>query len=270
MCTTTGRAGLWVTALLLTVLLAGCQKAVLYWSIGNADVDDKTCRINQITSSSGASKEYIIHYTFSYNKLGDPVSVVNDQVSTGNPNLLFVYDKYNRLVQFIRPYVNGSFESWEKYGYNNRGQIVRDTSYVLGNISADGPMDSYYITYADLLYDARNRVCKQIDSTFREGKFLFVDSFQYAYDDHGNRQLPGIQLAYDNKLNIHRTNKIWMFICRDYSVNNPFTATAYNEHCLPLIFSNNSYSNLGIMVPTGNHIEVDYNCNGDLPALPSK
>lgn len=37
----------------------------------------------------------------------------------------------------------------------------------------------------------------------------------------------------DNKVNIRRTNAVWILLDRDYSRNNPFTAEAYNSFGLP-------------------------------------
>ena len=44
-------------------------------------------------------------------------------------------------------------------------------------------------------------------------------------------------VVYDNKMNINRTNDIWQFLSRDYSVNNPFTAAAYNTARFPTTIS---------------------------------
>lgn len=37
----------------------------------------------------------------------------------------------------------------------------------------------------------------------------------------------------DNKVNIRRTNAVWMLIGLDYSRNNPFMADTYNSYGLP-------------------------------------
>jgi hypothetical protein len=59
-------------------------------------------------------------------------------------------------------------------------------------------------------------------------------------------------VSYDNKINPRRTNKIWMFVDKDYSANNPIPGpTAYNELGLPL-------NNITFL---GNHAtEVFYDC----------
>ncbi|HEY6956635.1 MAG TPA: hypothetical protein VI385_15395, partial [Flavisolibacter sp.] len=75
-------------------------------------------------------------------------------------------------------------------------------------------------------YDKEGRIIK--DSTLWHGGYSTVIN-HYSYDVNGN--LEGNQ--YDQNLNPHRTNKIWMFLDRDYSVNNPFVADSYNAHKLP-------------------------------------
>jgi len=44
-------------------------------------------------------------------------------------------------------------------------------------------------------------------------------------------------IASDDKIYPHRTNKVWMLIDMDYSVNNVFTASAYKSSGLPLQFN---------------------------------
>lgn len=78
-------------------------------------------------------------------------------------------------------------------------------------------------------YDDKKRIIK-VTKTFSLGSTYPTEIYQYQYDGNGNLVTPGE--VYDNKINFHRTNKIWMFLDRDYSVNNPFTANAYNSNHL--------------------------------------
>lgn len=256
-----GRAK-WLGFILVSgALVTGCQKAIDHiHHNGKGDDEFRTCRIRQITlTDPPGTGGYTVHYNFTYNKLGDPVSVINDLVCTGNPNLVFKYDKYNRLREFIRPYTNGSYETWEKYGYNARNQIVRDTMYGLG----------VYVSYGDIQYDAQDRVIGEHDSIFMvaTNAFLYTSSRSYSYDANGNLEYPpGVSVSYDNKLNIHRTNKIWMFIARDYSVNNPFIATQYTPYGLPVTFRTR-YESLGIMAPYSGNAQVEYWCADNLFTL---
>ena len=46
--------------------------------------------------------------------------------------------------------------------------------------------------------------------------------------------MPGA--VYDTKISIYRTSNVWMFLNRNYSVNNIRRATAYNGKGLPKAF----------------------------------
>jgi hypothetical protein len=243
------------------ILLTGCQKVHDYIHLPpNGDAVYKFCSIREVTAVFPTElNDYIVHYIFTYNKQGNPLQVINDYIATGNPNLLFKYDKYNRLVQFVRPYTNGSYETMDKYGYNSKNQIVRDTLYAFGDfldsVALPAEQPNRYTSYE---YDVQNRIIGQTDSIFSPGNILAAVTHEsYSYDDKGDLISPGV--VYDNKLNIRRTNKVWMFITKDYSVNNPFIATEYNEHGLPIAFSS-AYTALNIIVPLSGNGLVEYSC----------
>jgi len=66
---------------------------------------------------------------------------------------------------------------------------------------------------------------------------------------------------------MHRTHPIWQFIDRDFSINNPFQAVAYNSHGLPVAIqsppcSSSSTNFIGIYY---NQMEVSYRCPGIVP-----
>ena len=255
--------GLLGSMTLSVILLMGCQKVFDYIHLpgkGNGDVDFKFCSIREVTANfSTKLNDYTVHYTFTYNNQGNPQQVINDYVATGNPNLLFKYDKYNRLIQFVRPYNNGNYETMDKYGYNSKNQIVHDTLYVFGDFVDSAALPTKYPNrYTNYEYDVQDRITSQTDSIFGTGNILIAVTHEsYSYDAQGNLVSPGV--VYDGKLNIRRTNIIWMFITRDYSVNNPFIATAYNEHGLPVAFSP-AYAALNIIVPLSGNAVVEYSC----------
>jgi len=179
---------------------------------------------------------------------------------------------------------SGVIWTWEKFGYNAANQIMKDTSYVFGEIGPDGviqPSSFWSVRNTVLQYDANNRVIASNDSVWSYGKFANTDHFSYKYDERGNlaytaRQYQSMQSwgeaiyndtfrlgPYDNKIHIRRTNKMWMFIDRNYSVNNPFNAVSYNSYGLPLLFDSKQYlQGLITLVPfmSGN-VTVEYNCN---------
>lgn len=170
--------------------------------------------------------------TFTYDAFGNPLTVNNTVVGTGNPNLVFRYDAAHRLTDFIRPYSNGDFETWSKYIYNASGRIAFDTTYVFGTVTPTGPKNYLEARLTSYTYD---NTCRVIRTSYivTEGENVGTPPIvqTFAYDASGNLIRPGI--TYDNKVNIHRTNKIFMFVDRDYSMNNPFTAPAYNSYGLP-------------------------------------
>jgi len=246
--------------IVIVLFLAACQKLVDYVEKKvKGDTEYRNCVIRQVTVTDAYSPGQKVHYSFFYNALGDPIRVTNDQVGTGNPNMTFKYDKRNRLTELLRDYNNGSYETWHKYIYNQKNQIVRDTQYVFGEIGPSGPLpvpnEFTLITY---VYDAENRIIKDTYSFYSDGTLDFQFTENYSYDVKGNRT----GRSYDSKLSLLRTNKIWMFIARDYSLSNPFVATSYNEHKLPLSFSTEGLG--GDLVPLTGHFDVDYNC-GPVP-----
>jgi hypothetical protein len=173
--------------------------------------------------------------TFTYDALGNPLAVNNTRVGTGIPNLVFKYDASHRLTEFQRPYSNGLFEQWFKYVYDASGKIIADTSYVFGTITPSWPpTGSHQRRYTTYTYDNTCRVIKTTTIGIGGPEDGFPPNvFTYSYDATGNLIRPGI--TYDDKVNIHRTNKIFMFVDSDFSMNNPYTAPGYNGYGLPQI-----------------------------------
>ncbi len=58
------------------------------------------------------------------------------------------------------------------------------------------------------------------------------DTIYYKYDAKGNLIDEGAE--YDNNTSYLRTHPLWMFLNRNYSVNNNFRATGYNGNGMPL------------------------------------
>lgn len=246
--------------LVVSILFAGCQKIYDYvHSPMNGNTEYKSCSIKQIIAYPSHFSE--IHHLFVYNKFGNPERVINDQVGTGSPNMWFKYDKWNRLVQLIRPYDNNYYETWNKYGYNAKHQIVRDTQYEFGPFVDSIPSIDSRVTnrrrYTVYEYDAFNRMSMRRDSFIVSGNIVIRQKF-FTYNSKGN--LIGENLVYDNKVSILRTNKIWMFLAQDYSVNNPVIDAEYNRNRLPVSFTGNE--SLGSVFPyTFEKVKVYYSCN---------
>lgn len=94
-----------------------------------------------------------------------------------------------------------------------------------------------------------------VDSLYFYGSFSGTYAHDLVYDASGNPT----GRTYDNKLNMNRTNSVWMFITRDYSVNNPFTAKQYNDKELPVFVIGGQLS----LIPgtDGPEYHIEYNCN---------
>ncbi|MET0466248.1 MAG: hypothetical protein ABW007_24025, partial [Chitinophagaceae bacterium] len=155
------------------------------------------------------------------------------------PNFIFKYDSKKRLVESIEYYDNGVFENWSRYYYNSQGMITSDTTYkggVVVNGNATLPdEEAAELRVHRYVYDAQKRIITVKLFWPRESEESF-DEQTYEYDANGNRQLDGGAASYDDKMNIHRTHKVFMFMDRNYSRNNPVGATAYNARYLAVTY----------------------------------
>ena len=216
----------------VAIQLSSCKK-IEEAILKDPCADIKFCNVKSYTFS-GVGSYPANTATFTYDAWGNPLSVTNTVVNSGYPNQQFKYDALHRLTEYIRPYTNGNFETWSKYVYDASGRIAFDTTYALGAITPSGPANYFQARLTTYTYDGTCRVIKTSAVVLGdEGGGPFV--FTYSYDSNGNLIRPGI--VYDDKVNIHRTNKIFMFVDRDYSMNNPFTASTYNAYSLPRTIS---------------------------------
>lgn len=207
--------------------LSGCEKVMEYLEL-NPDADIKYCNITKFTENSGPSGARVANFT--YNAFGNPTKVTVTNVGTGNPNRVFKYDSYQRLIEYRGEYTNGNYEYWYRYAYSPASnRIISDTVYIFGPL---GPEPTTYFDrrVTNYTYDGGGRIIQTstVSSVFPGPPVVA----SYTYDAMGNLVKPGI--TYDAKINLHRTNRVWMFIDRDYSVNNPLTADSYNANGLPL------------------------------------
>ncbi len=170
-----------------------------------------------------------------YDQYENPVAITQPNVGTGHPYHTFKYDHWHRLREYRGEYSNGNFEFWRFYGFDLNGRIGVDTQYVLGAMGPTGPLSYFERTIHKYTYDGQGRIIKvvsdaQINPTHTE--------VNYTYDASGNLVYPPASgITYDNKMNMNRTNDIWQFLNRDYSMNNPFTADAYNGTGFPTVLN---------------------------------
>ncbi|MES1249256.1 MAG: hypothetical protein ABUL46_01155 [Chitinophaga rupis] len=192
----------------------------------------KTSHVSSIPS--GAADTLV----FTYDKSGNPISVIH-QMDIGD-NSLFNYDKKGRLSEYINIFPsNTAGDYWHRYTYDGKkgDQIIADTAF-RDFTSSNGKLVSYNdIDLTTFQYDSYGRI---IQST----EYVLGDTItrKYTYDGQGNLVHAGG--IYDHMVNIHLTNKNWMFIDRDYSLNNPVDkgSYTYNSTGLPISIMTNSDS----------------------------
>lgn len=196
-------------------------------------------RIERIETNNESAGSYIA--TIHYNKNGNPTEVKMSSVSTGSPDLKFLYDEKNNLTDYISlldsrdPDGNRYVMQWHKYGHDNARNIILDTVYnnVAYKEGSALPVaeTSEYATIIHYMYDSEGRM---IAAEEKNAEGNSVNSTEYKYNNAGNLVQTGA--IYDDKVNINRTNKIWMFINKDYSLNNPYSSEEYNIKNLPAKF----------------------------------
>ena len=162
-------------------LTSGCKKLYDYIQ-GHGDGDYKACNIKKLQilyyPPFEGAKTDTFNYQFTYNVLGNPVSVINDHVGTGNGNFFFKYDRYNRLREFTSMYTNG-YETWHRYGCNDKGQVVRDTMHIFGVVVNGVPVPSDFYYYFDFAYDSKNRISTETVASYIRENLSFIDKKTY-------------------------------------------------------------------------------------------
>lgn len=233
-------------------LLSGCQKND-EWLIHKPNADVKQCAILRIMYPAGEGNDVL---EFSYNSVGDPVSISRQLgTHTGYPNFVFRYDEKNRLTDFIATYNNNTTaEYWHRYFYDSRGDIILDSSYIFPRTENGFPENAFMRGLTFYTYDHKRRIIR--DSTIFSSGSSTVHS--YAYDADGNK----VGSTYDDKINVNRTNEIWMFLNRDYSVNNPFKADSYTASGFPSSLNLSSHgSSLGFLGNNFTVAQITYACD---------
>lgn len=232
-------------ALFLLQLLS-CNKLDLKDLLHHPDKVPQLCDIEKISylDYSGDTASGV----FTYNYRGDPVKVIFNHPATGRPHLTFRYNKQGRLTDYIGPYNEGPnsyFEFWYRYQYDAQGKkIIGDSSFAMGAIVNNElvPYDQQ-TTVATYEYDSLGRVSKTVRRWVNIPQ-LSLQTFIYSYDNKGNlavkRWYQGDNIenetfyTYGDKPSLYRTNKVWMIVDYDYSVNNSLQALSYNKYGLPL------------------------------------
>jgi hypothetical protein len=190
--------------------------------------------------------------TITYNDVGNPVTVRYSTQGYDHYWHTFNYDEQNRLVEYRVELEPGLDIEIHTYGYDDRNRVILD----IGVFRLTG----YIKIRSTFEYDSRNRIIKENKEVIdiEEGSQPFeIDPVVYDYDVRGNLRNPFAQpdsLVYDDKVNFRRTNKVWMLINRNYSLNNPVGKLQYNEYGLPVVFDIHEWF-LGVAI-----FGIEYNC----------
>jgi len=214
----------------LFLLLSSCHKIGDFIVFPrNGDDDFKECNVTRIVT--GTTGELI--YDFTYNKRGDPTSILASLPSESD--FWFRYDKKHRLEMMwgkpgnIPPEIALDFLTLHKYVHDNKGRIITDSVYFSGTFESVENGTAYLTNVMTLEYDAAHRVIKETNRLVETGLIAVTN---YSYDSHGNLLRPGY--TYTDKFAMARTNKAWMFINRNYSVNDVQEWAKYNKYLLPV------------------------------------
>jgi hypothetical protein len=219
-------------------LLVGCRKLDLKFRD-----PAKHCRVQMMTGLLG---EQVIHRSFTYDEFGNPVlaKYVETDDGTGTPNFNFYYNDKHQLISYTG-------YSSHRLSYNSSGQVMIDSAQYYYTGGDSRYEDRYY-------YDWYGRISKVVSKFYYDvheaEEVGTVTTVYYMYDRRGNLIRPGV--TYDNKTNLSRTHPVWMFINKDYSLNNAVKATSYNAAGLPLTFDEfTTFLQSSIFVHT-----VEYDC----------
>lgn len=226
----------------ITVLTAtSCRKVYDY--IHDHPVEaDKVCKVSTIGVTS-FQRHHL--FTFSYNKNGDPVSILDSSrgLVNGNIDQYFRYDRQGRLSDYVTTFIDepDNVIWWHKYGYP-RYNVITDTAFeYFGDASKPSPRAADApngFTVGSVMLDAYGRI-------------------PAAYDAHGNLPVTVANRVYDDKVNPYRTSKVFQFVYADYSRNNllplspvpgviPISAPVYNELGLPVQLPNSAERNMTV------------------------
>lgn len=218
------------TRILFTVLffgMASCDRADQYLP----SQQNLQCRIKKITFERSSTPYAGFFY---YNKKNNPDSVIYERVHTGLPNLHFYYDKNHKLTELKAVYRNNNYESWHIFTWQGQ-RIVADTIYTWGQTDIRPAPGNYHDKWVRLFeYDVKGRMIKMTNRYLEP--YPYEDWVAtYSYDANGNLDR-GPAVVYDNYRNPLSLHPFWQFLTRDYSVNNSYPATVYNQFRLPVQF----------------------------------
>ena len=187
----------------------------------------------------------------------------------------FRYDWTDRLTDYIVNFSGwNTAVIWHTYTYPARGFVV-DSVFNYGNSSITDPRPEAGNYSYTMLYtlDRYGRIVKEQEA----GSSTVTD---HKYDNRGNLIRSGV--TYDNRINPYQTSLTWMFIFKDYSINNPslldglpIVIDDYNSFGLPLVLQGiRGYGGAGGVNVFGHHfyrdLHISYACDPAKVNVPPK
>jgi hypothetical protein len=196
------------------------------------------CPIKEVIFSTSLGMDTI---TFLYDGLGRPVNTTATIVEDGIPRYQFRYDGQGRLKDYIGVVRGYSADSWTRYTYSADNRTIWDTTYTVVPEDTSWPPNLHYgsmFTHVKK-YDREGRVIQIITPIIPPIVYpdtIITETIQnITYDSRGDVE----GFVYDDKINYHQTNKVWMQINDQYSVNNPLGTGKYiyDRYGLPVQFA---------------------------------
>ncbi len=202
----------------ISLLFSGCQKLFDQIQQHPGQGGSQYCAIKKIIFTRPTKYPYSGQDTLdiSYNASGDPISAIPKHTDENEPKYYFRYDNKHRLTDLIGIFENGIYRSWQRYFYDTHNRVILDSVYDYPEEENGHPITGLLgtVTTASYDYDPQGRIIKITKYPIDADDITIINT--YDYNAAGN--LTGY--TYDNKVNIHQVNKVWMFLGRDYSVNN--------------------------------------------------
>jgi hypothetical protein len=244
----------------VTLLFAGCTKEDGLSTAGSlsqlvsndaATPGLNNCKIRRIYQTDGSAGR--VSALFSYNKAGNPNSILYSNGGTGVHDHYFIYDSKNRLTEWRLTW--GFYNHQQHYySHNEKDQIVKDSA-IFRNCCGSDVAE----TVSTIEYDASGRVVKEtiVNTKNENGPLSKTTRPTYTYDNRGNLGVAGWKSSsYDNKINPLRQNQVFQFVMRNYSMNNAAPQAKYNSLGMPLSMnpSNDAFFNSPVTV------QVIYDC----------
>lgn len=254
-------------ALAAGAFLSGCVKAFDYLK-NHPGENARLCQVKKLKIGWQFVQPEI---NIIYNAEGNPLHMLAANVPQFYPisEYHFRYDRHNRLTDYFFNYYGAvGVLTWDRYSYPNKNTVIDSgwayTGRITDSIPPNDPTKLNRLAIISL--DASGRIIKTSERSADPANPWYVT--EYTYNAQGNLVRPGA--IYDNKINPYQTNKVWMFVFKDYSVNNPLTPlytpvpitiTSYNQAGLPLQLKSGNEVGASIFGYGYVNMGIEYDCD---------